>query len=291
MTKIAFFGSSKFSVFCLEELKTLGILPSLIVSTTDKPTGRGLKLTPTPVKIWAKENNIECLTPEKLDSSFVSQLQSYNSELFLVASYGKIIPKSVIDLPKYGTLNIHPSLLPKYRGPSPLQEQILNDEKNVGVTLMLIDEKMDHGPIIAQTTLGQGEALSWPKLEEFKQITAKIGAKLFADNLNNWINGKIKPIEQNHNEATFTKKVEKADGLIDLETGDPYINFRKIQAYSLWPQAYFFVPVSSLRRQGSIPLRVIIKDADYKDGQLIIKKVLPEGKKEMNYEDFLRGLK
>lgn len=271
-----FFGSSKFSVFCLEELKASGLLPSLIVTTKDKPTGRGLKLTPTPVKVWAEENQIPYLTPDKLIDNIPT------SDLFLVASYGKIIPKTILDLPKYGTLNIHPSLLPKYRGPSPLQEQILNDEKDFGVSLMLLDEKMDHGPIIAQTKV---EISLWPKLEELKKISAEAGIKIFIDNLEAWMAGTKKAIEQNHNQATFTKKVEKIDGQIDLNS-DPYTNFRKIQAYSIWPQAYFFV-----NNKNGQPVRVIVKDAEFKDNTLKILRVLPEGKKEMNYEDFLRGLK
>jgi methionyl-tRNA formyltransferase len=276
MSNLTFFGSSKFSVFCLDELKTLGILPKLIITTPDQPTGRGLKLTPTPVKVWAEENKIDCLTPAKLDLKIAG-------DIFLVASYGKIIPKTILDLPKHGTLNIHPSLLPKYRGPSPLQEQILNDEHDVGVTLMLIDEKMDHGPIIAQERI---TITKWPDLENFKKLTAKVGAKLFADNLNNWLSGKIKASEQVHNQATFTKKVEKVDGLIDIETGDPYLNFCKIQAYSMWPQAYFFV-----KNKNGEEIRVIVKEAEFSNNTLVIRKVLPAGKKEMNYEDFLRGLR
>jgi methionyl-tRNA formyltransferase len=275
MLNFTFFGSSKFSVFCLEELKNLNILPSLVVTTPDKPTGRGLKLTPTPVKIWAEENKITCITPDKLTGNIPI------ADLFLVASYGKIIPKAVIDLPKFCTLNIHPSLLPKYRGPSPLQEQILNDEKEVGVSLMLIDEKMDHGPIIAQEKIA---ITSWPKLEDFKALTAKVGAKLFSDNLEAWVKNEIKAKEQLHAQATFTKEVEKVDGLIDL-AGDPYQNFRKIQAYSMWPNAYFFV------QKGEQKIRVIVKDAEFVDGKLILKKVIPEGKKEMSFEDFMRGMK
>jgi len=278
-----FFGSSKFSVFCLEELKTLGLLPTAIITTPDMPTGRGLKLTPTPVKLWAQENSIECLTPEKLSQDFALKLSTLDFSLFLVASYGKIIPKNILELPKHGTLNIHPSLLPKYRGSSPLQEQILNDEKNIGVTIMLMDEKVDHGPIIAQEKV---EILNWPvKFDELKMILAKVGARLYANNLENWQADKIKPVEQKHTEATFTKKVEKVDGLIDIETGASYKNFLKIQAYSTWPQAYFFV------NKGEQKIRVIVKEANFKDGKLEITRVLPEGKKEMPYKDFLNGLK
>lgn len=281
--KIAFFGSSKFSVYCLEELKSLKILPELIITTPDMPTGRGLKLTPTPVKIWAVENDIECLSPNKLDAEFIKELDTYDFNLSLVASYGKIIPKSVIDLPKFKTLNIHPSLLPKYRGPSPLQEQILNDEKNIGVTIMLMDEKVDHGPIIKQQKL---TVANWPvKHDELKMMLSTVSTDLFVEILNDWTAGKIKPAEQNHNEATFTKKVKKEDGLIDIINNDPYKNFLKIQAYSTWPQAYFFV------EKGEKKIRVIIKDAKYSEGKLEIIKVLPEGKKEMPYKDFLNGLK
>ena len=142
--KIAFFGNSEFSLIVLKELKKNGIIPELIVATPDKPQGRKMILTPTPTKVWAEENSIEYVAPEKLkDESFLDKIKNYN--LFIVASYGKIIPNVLIDIPKYKVLNIHPSLLPKYRGPSPLQEQILNDEKHVGVSIMLIDDQVDHG--------------------------------------------------------------------------------------------------------------------------------------------------
>jgi len=278
---MVFFGSSNFSVFCLEELKTNGILPILIVTTPDMPTGRGLKLTPTPVKIWADGNKITCLSPIKLDSNFISELNLIEYNLFLVASYGKILPDTVINLPKYKTLNIHPSLLPKYRGPSPLQTQILNNEQNIGVTIMLMDELVDHGPIIAQEKI---PIPNWPvKFDELEKITAIAGAKIFFERLNDWLKNKIIPEKQNHSEATFTKKVKKGDGLTDLTNEDPYKNFLKIQAYNIWPQAYFFIEKNNKK------IRIIIKDAIFKNGQLEILRVLPEGKKEMLYKDFLRG--
>ncbi|MFA7252533.1 MAG: methionyl-tRNA formyltransferase [Candidatus Paceibacterota bacterium] len=269
--KFAFFGSSKFSVFCLEELKKLDHLPTVIVTTADKPQGRKMEIIKSEVKIWAENNQIEYLTTD--------QIENFDCELYLVASYGKIISKKVLDTPKFGVLNIHPSLLPKYRGSSPLQTQILNDEKKVGVTIMQIDEQIDHGPIVAQKEL---EIKDWPvKFEALEKITAEEGVKLFAQVLPDWIDGKIEPTTQNHSAATFTKKIEKSDGLIDIVNGNPYQNFLKIQAYSLWPQAYFFIGET----------RVIIKDAEFKDGVLNIKRVLPAGKKEMTYEDFQRGLK
>ena len=286
-TNFAFFGSSEFSVFCLAELKTLGHLPALIVTSPDKPTGRGLKLEANPVKLWALTNRVEFLTPQKLDSDFTSQLTAFAAAahvlLFLVASYGKIIPKNIIDLPSAGTLNIHPSLLPKYRGPAPLQEQILKDEQNVGVTIMLLDEKVDTGPIVAQKNIIVPD---WPvKFETLEKVTADEGAKLFTEILPDWLAGKIPTRAQDSTQATFTKKVEKTDSLLDPENGDPYKNWLKIQAYRTWPQAYFLVT-----RAGQ-PIRVIVKDAAFKNGQLQILRVLPAGKKEMSYKDFCLGLK
>ena len=136
-TKFVFFGSSEFSVYVLEELLLHGLKPILILTTPDKPQGRKLVLTPNIVKTWAKDHNIEVLDPSSLKPNTdsgqktIAQLSALNSELFLVASYGKIIPKEIFEIPKRKTLNIHPSLLPKYRGASPIQSQILEDEKRL----------------------------------------------------------------------------------------------------------------------------------------------------------------
>ncbi len=283
-TNIAFFGNSKFSVFCLEEMKNQGLTPAVVITTPDKPTGRKMLLTKSETKVWAENNNVPFIEQDKLkDETFLEKLKQY--DLFLVASYGKIVPKVILDMPKYGVLNIHPSLLPKYRGPSPLQEQILNDEKNVGVTVMLMDEQVDHGPIIAQEKLPAPSLLKGPaNLIELKEITAKTGVKLLVENLDAWINKKIEAEEQDHDQATFTKKVEKNDGLLDLEFGKPYENYLKTKAYYPWPGTFFFIS------KGDKKIRVVIKESEYIDGAFHILKVIPEGKKEMSYGDFLRGL-
>ncbi len=284
--KIAFFGSSIFSVLCLEELKTNGILPNLIITTPDMPSGRKLLLNPTPVKTWAKNNNIICLSPIKLDSDFELNISKFDLNIFLVASYGKIIPKHILEIPIFKTLNIHPSLLPRYRGPSPLQEQILNDEANIGVTIMQMDEQIDHGAIIIQEKI---LTQNWPiSFSELENITAITGTKLFIKIIHDWVDGKINSIEQDHSKATLTKKVKKEDGLIDITKGNQYKNFLKILAYNIWPQAYFFIHKKSSDTKG---MRIIIKEAEFKNNNLLIKRVLPEGKNEMNYNDFLRGLK
>ncbi len=279
--RIVFFGNSIFSLIVLERLKKLGVMPDLVVTTPDKPQGRKMALTPTPTKIWAENNSVEYIEPTNLkDRLLLDKLSTPN--LFIVASYGKILPKSLIDIPKYKVLNIHPSLLPKYRGPSPLQEQILNDEKEIGVSIMLIDEQVDHGAIVAKK---KAVIADWPVgFHKLQETLAEEGAKLLFEILPDWINGKVKAKEQNHNEATFTKKVEKTDGLIDL-SADSFKNYLKTLAYEEWPGTYFEV------EKKDVKMRVLIKKASFKNNELVIERVLPEGKKEMDYKSFLNGLK
>lgn len=260
MNPFVFFGSSQFSVYVLNALKEKGILPGLVVSTPDKPQGRKLILTPTPVSAWAKENNIPLITPASLKVE-IPELKGF--DLFIVASYGKIIPQTILDIPKNGTINIHPSLLPKYRGPSPIQSAMIDDDKNTGVSIMMLDAEMDHGPILAQ---GKIDIKEWLPLLEMKKIMAEKGVELLLENY-----GKT-PVEQDHTKATYTKKITKEDGLIDFKQ-DPYLNFRKILAYTRWPSAYYFVNNT----------RVKITKARFENGALIIEKIIPEGKSEIEF--------
>jgi len=268
--KSVFFGTDDFSIAMLDALKSANLLPSLIITAPDKPKGRGLKLTPSLVKLWAQKNNI----PVSYDFSLLTT----NYQLFIVASYGKIIPKSVLDIPKYGALNVHPSLLPKYRGPSPIESQILADEKEIGVTIMQMDEKMDHGPVLAQQQFPISN-FQFSNTELRKRL-AEEGGKLLAEVIPKWINGKIKPVPQDDDKATYTKKFKKEDGEIDLD-GDQYQNFLKIRAFEGGIGTYFFAG----------DMRIKITDADFRDEKLEILRVIPEGKKEMDYSDFLRGVK
>ncbi|MEN9647385.1 MAG: hypothetical protein RLY57_189 [Candidatus Parcubacteria bacterium] len=279
--KFAFFGTDEFAVHVLETLKTRGIIPSLVIATPDKPKGRKLILTPPPVKVWAQQQHIELLQPEQLkDAAFVEQLQQYEWDFFLVAAYGKIIPESIINIPAHGTLNIHPSLLPLLRGPSPVATAILSNTKQTGVSLMKIDEKMDHGPIIAQQTLA---ITDWPERDELEKDCAIIGATLLADNISNYLTGILVPKAQDDTRATYCHMITKDMGHIDL-TNDPYTNWRKIQALHGWPGTWFFV------QHNEKQIRVSIRKAHYQDNVLTIETVVPEGKKEMLYSDFLRGI-
>lgn len=278
--RFVFFGTPLFASIVLDELESAGFLPSLIVSAPDKPKGRRLLLTPSEVKEWGEKRNIPVITPATLkDREIIERLKQESADLFIVAAYGKLIPKTVIDIPKFGALNVHPSLLPKFRGSSPIESAILSDEQATGVTIMVVDEEMDHGPIVAQR---ERVITNWPpRASKLSEDLAHFGGKLLAEIIPEWLNG-LEASPQDHTRATFTKKIAKEDGLIDL-SGDPLLNYKKIMAFDEWPSAYFFT-----ERNGKT-IRVRIADAEYKNGTLTLLRVVPEGKKEMDYNDFMRG--
>lgn len=279
---ITFFGTPPLAVTVLDNLKDAGIRPHRIVTAPDRPRGRNLVVTPPPVKVWADEHNIEVLQPESLkkDEVFLRAMEDTPSDLYLVAAYGLLIPQRLLAIPAHGTLNVHPSLLPRYRGPSPIQYQILGGEELVGVSIMLIDEAMDHGPILAQEAIPMPEPL--PTALELEGMLAQLGGRLLTEIIPQWLAKKIEPQEQDHERATFSAMIKKSDGLLDL-SDDALTNLRKIQAYTPWPGTYFFT-----ERHGKT-IRVKVVSAHIEEQTLVIDRVIPEGKKEMNYQDFLRG--
>ncbi len=281
-----FFGTDAFSAVVLAELKKAGFLPARVVTAPDRPKGRGLALTPPPAKLWAIENSVPVLQPERLDSAVAGQLSKVNSSLFVVASYGAILPKEILAIPKHGTLNVHPSLLPKYRGASPIESAILADDRDTGVSIMLMDEQMDHGPIVALERIQDSgfRIQEWPpSASVLKAECARIGGELLAKTIPLWLAGKIQAVPQDHAKATYTKKIKKEDGLIRL-ADDPYKNFLKIRAFDGSIGTFFFT-----ERNGK-KLRVAIKDAKFAEGALTLTRVVPEGRKEMSYDAFLQGL-
>lgn len=290
-----FFGTSSFSIIVLDRLLEHGIKPTHIVTVPDKPSGRKLVMTPPPLKVWAEERGIPCLQFAKLNDEAVEALSALSPELFIVASYGKIIPKKVLDIPAKGALNVHPSLLPKYRGAAPLQTSILNDDRETGVCIIQMDELMDHGPIVAKKAV---EILPWPpSMTEIEKILGEAGADILAKCIPHFLNGTAELEEQNHDLATFTKKIEKEDGHIELdpsslETGvisgkAGYDAYLKYQALEQWPGIFFFI-----NKHGA-DMRVKVKGASWNEGasELSLLSLVPEGKKEMGWKDFANFLK
>ena len=274
-----FFGTSAFSIHVLNRLLEHGITPDVIVTVPDKPQGRKLLLTPPPVKVWAEEHNIPCLQFVKLNEEAVSALADLKPDVFIVASYGKIIPQTILDIPTHGCLNVHPSLLPKFRGASPLQTSILNDEQNTGVVTIKMDKEMDHGPIVARSEV---TVVPWPlSTSELEEKLAYEGADILAKALPAYLDGSLVPEEQDHSKATFTKKIEKEDGEISLSDLGRTA-YLKYKAFNVWPGVYFFA-----ERKG-IKIRVKVKAASWNDAAstMDILKVLPEGKNEMTWKEF-----
>ena len=296
--KIIFAGTSEFGIPTLEKLKTSHEL-ILVVTQPDKPTGRNQTLTPPPVKVWALKNNISVIQPEKLiDSKF--QIRDSSPDLILVAAYGQIIPKEILDIPKFGAINIHGSILPKYRGASPIQATILNGDVRAGITLIKMDEKMDHGPVIAEDYIPLTGAETFPEL--YRKLSA-VSAELVSRILPDWFAGKIKSYEQKHEQATFTRLLTRADGKIDWAKPAVEIE-RKIRALNPEPGTWTTLGGKTVKilavqvlsdHKIELPGKLYVSTEGLAvkcvDNSLLLKKVKPEGKNEMTGKDYLNGLK
>lgn len=274
-------GGRPLGVACLDALKDAGYVPALIITSPDRPAGRGQVLTPPPEKIWGDVHGIEVLQPEKLSDMEDAIIERGPWDVFALAAYGQILSKKFLAIPRMGVVNMHPSLLPKLRGPSPMRSAILTDARDaVGITIMLIDSKMDHGPVLAQK---QVIPPTWPLSgRELDALLIHTGAQFLAETFPKYVAGAITPQEQNHDEATYCKMFEKTDALIDLST-DAKTNLLKICAYDEWPGAYTFVERAGKR------IRIKIISAHIDDDKLLLERVVPEGKKEMSYADFMRN--
>lgn len=279
--KIVFFGTSPLAEHVLPALQSAGLTPVLVVAGNNVPVRKSKEFVPPPEKLWAQQHNVPCVQPQKLDAEFLDTLRSYNADCFVVASYGRILPKTLLAIPPKGVINLHPSLLPRLRGPSPMRSAILHNEPHVGVSIMLLDEEMDHGPLLAQQVV---PTLQWPMQgRALDALLAQQGAQLLAQTLPGWIAGTVQAVQQDHSKATYCSTFTKKDGELDIENGDPYENFLKICAFDGWPGTFFFTV-----RNGK-QMRVVITKAHMEHQKLVIDFVIPEGKKEMAYQDFLRG--
>lgn len=212
--KYIFFGSPRFAEIVLQQLLLANLKPVAVVTNPDRPVGRKGIIAPPLVKTLAEKNNIPVLQPQKLSEIF-EKLKELDADLFVVAAYAKIISQSVLDLPKFGTLGVHPSLLPKYRGSSPIQSSILGGEAETGVAIFQIDKEVDHGAVYAKSILEISPRETYESLEE---KLATLGGELVAEIIPMVVNKEITPTEQNHEEATFTKKFSTEDGFVNSET-------------------------------------------------------------------------
>ncbi len=267
--KFIYFGTPKVAGDTLELLVERGFVPEVIVTSPDAPRGRGLALTPSPVKAVAEARRIPVLTPEKLDAQTVLALQAYECDYAVVVAYGKIFPEALIAAFPKGVLNVHYSLLPKYRGATPLEAALLAGDSVTGVTVQKMVKELDAGDIIAQTAtpIAPGETA-----RELRPRLIELGATLLADTLPAYLAGDIAPKAQDASLASHTRKFTKEDGLLALDA-PAETNWNKYRAYADSIGTYFFENEK----------RIKITAASFQNGKFIIERVIPEGKREMSY--------
>jgi methionyl-tRNA formyltransferase len=269
-----------------------------VVTQPDKPRGRGLKLKPSPVKKFAEKRGIRVLTPQTLDLGFKLLLQELNPETIVVAAYGKILPPWLLKLPPKGCLNVHPSLLPKFRGAAPIQRAILEGEKETGVSIMKLVEEMDAGGVYASARVSIEEDDDYASLE--KKLS-EVGSKLLLQVLREIEEGRAEAVPQDPSQATFALKIKKEETYIDWRQEAQKIR-NLIRALSPKPGARAF-----FKRKEIKILKATLEDVQEKPGEVVlahpkhglivsagkgglkIEKLKPEGKRDMSGEEFVRG--
>lgn len=268
--RIAFFGTPELCVPLLEELKSAGMTPVVIITNPDRPVGRKQIITPSPVKIWAQNHTIPVLQPEKLDENFKKEIEKYNIDLSVVVAYGKIMPEWLITLPTYHTINIHYSLLPKYRGASPVESALLNGDTETGVCIQKMVYAMDAGAILTSVPVPLDIHDTATTLFEKLNTQAK---QILVPTIKDYINQTITPLEQ-VGEPTFCHKIQKGDGEVDIIHTPPLELWNKYRAYHQRPGIFFFDTHGK---------RVKITQARFDNGTFIIEKIIREGEKETTY--------
>lgn len=275
MIRVVFFGTPEFAVpFFSELLRTPGVEIAAVVTQPDKPTGRHQTLTASPVKEQAIEQGVSVLQPQKLkEESAASALRELRADLFVVVAYGKIIPPTILALPRLGCVNLHPSLLPKYRGPSPIQWAIAEGDDETGISVMKLDEGMDTGPLLAQ------KRIPIEKLETVESLTRKIhdvGPTFLSETILAYADGSVKPVPQPSDGASVTHLLEREDGRINWSMPAEAIE-RKSRAYHPWPGIW-----TTWTRNGK-SLRIKLFRARAENG------FLPPGKVESKTDHLLVG--
>ncbi len=281
--KYAFFGTGPLAESVLAALVRAGYTPSYVITKPDAPQGRNMHMTAPHIKTWAEMKGIPVLQPEKLDSEFTDTLMADNWQLFIVASYGKIIPEHILHIPKHGVLNVHPSLLPLYRGASPIESVLLDGHMTTGVSIMKLDAEMDHGPILVQNAFMINLESTSGMLEV---ECGQVGGELLTQVLPSYLDGSLIPKEQDHSKATHCKKIEKNVGEIKLTDNAGEVQ-RKFRALTPWPGLYFFIEHKGKQMRIKVTSVNLLETADTADE--IIQKVVPEGKHEISWDDFKRG--
>lgn len=305
MIKVVFFGTPNFSIPFLKEIfldERFSIVH--IVSQSDKKSGRGQKLQSPPVIEFAKENGIDYSQPEKLvnNKDFRKKLKDLDADFFIVVAYGKILRKNILDIPKKGCINVHPSLLPKYRGPSPIQAVLKNGDDKTGICIMKLDEGMDSGPIL------RCEELSIDEKDDYLSLENKIlnlAPKLLTNTVFDYFNEKLSYKAQDHEKASYCHFIEKKDAELNLELQTAKEALNIIRAYSSWPQASIKLLIdgkvetlkiikAEISDREMLKENIIIDDEiliGFKEGVLKIKEIKLPNKKPLSDLEIINGWK
>ncbi len=289
--KIVFLGTPEFSSIILDKLIENNYKPILVITAPDKPVGRKNIITAPITKILAEKHKIPVLQPSKI-KDLKTEIENLKPDLGIVVAYKQIISKDILDIPKYGFLNIHPSLLPKYRGPAPIQTAILNGDKQTGTTIILIDDKIDHGKIVSSASYQMPNNITF---EELSRELAEISAELLIQTIPKYINQKIQPKAQNESKVSFTKIIKKENGEIDWSKSAQEIE-KQIRAFDPWPGSFFFLKKKDKKIRIKILKAYISKSENSekismkcKKDYLIIEKLQQAGKKPLSAEEFKKG--
>lgn len=298
MTRIVFMGTPEFAVPVLQALvKNYNVVA--VYTRADKPAGRGKQVVVSPVKHFALRHNLPLEQPRSLrNGSEHNRLREYNPDVIVVAAYGLLLPQPILDIPRHGSINTHASLLPRWRGASPIPFAILAGDVETGVTLMKIDEGLDTGAILTTRAIPIAPDDTTESLTE--KLSA-LGAQLVLETLPGYLEGKITPVPQNHSEATMTRLVAKEDGQIRWDKSATYIE-RMVRAYQPWPNAF-----TAYRGEQLKILRAAVLEQDAPEipgtvlqigkdigvatgkGILLLHEVQLAGKRAMSAGEFARG--
>lgn len=305
--KIIFMGTPEFAVLALEAIIQAGHQVALVITQPDKPKGRGKEMQVTPVKECAMRHGIQVFQPVKIKTpEAVDKLKEYEADAYVVAAFGQILSEEILNIPKYGCINIHASLLPKYRGAGPIQWAILNDEKETGITIMQMSKGTDEGDILLQSRVAIDEKETGDSLHD--KLAAE-GAKLIVEALPKIERGELTPVKQDNEKASYAKMLNKSMGRIDWNQSAAVIE-RMVRGLNSWPSAYTAYKGKTLKiwaceikisEKGTAwqevsagTVEAVDKDAFYVrsgDGLLKVTQVQLEGKKRMAVKDFLLGCK
>lgn len=300
--RVVFMGTPDFAVSCLKYLSSGDHKIEAVYTQQDKSAGRGRTVTASPVKRAGEELGLAVIQPRSFKSSeAVAELASFKPEVIVVAAYGQILPRIVLEMPEHGCINIHPSLLPKYRGVSPIPAAILAGDEFTGVSVMLLDAGTDTGPVLAQAQVPVSSDDTTGSLTE---KLSRIGGALLLDVLPAWVDRTIEPRPQNDREASYSTKLTKEDGEIDWAL--PALDiWRRIRAFNPWPGAFTrwqgkqlkLIEASPLEASGGLTPGQVGKAPDKEvgfavgtgNGALGVLSVQIEGKRAMPAVDFIRG--